>query len=148
MVEGAPNAPAPSKLIFIHEVASLPAASKVRLLGCIVQYDAVRGRILLEHAYPRNASPTPRIWVDINLVLENVRPPFLDPGTWINATGYIRASTPPTRKESVKGLQNGHDTIFVQAVLIWDAIAVRIEDYEDILEEQRRVQRQIESDRS
>ncbi|KIY02494.1 uncharacterized protein Z520_00959 [Fonsecaea multimorphosa CBS 102226] len=148
MTEGAPSAPAPSKLVFIHEVASLPPASKVRLLGCIVQYDAMKGHILLEHAYPRNASPTPRIWVDINLVLENVKPAVLDPGTWVNVIGYIRASTPQTGKESVKRLQNVLDTVFVQAVLIWDAIAVRIEDYEDILEDQRRVRRQLESDRN
>ncbi|KIW28665.1 uncharacterized protein PV07_08308 [Cladophialophora immunda] len=147
MTEGVPSAPAPSKLVFIHEVASLPAASKVRLLGCIVRYDATKGQILLEHAYPRNASSTPRIWVDVNLVLENVKPALLDPGTWINAIGYTRAPTLQTEKRSGKTLQDVHDPVFMQAVLIWDAIAVRIEDYEDTLEDQRRVRRQLASDR-
>ncbi|KAH0835179.1 hypothetical protein AYO21_10885 [Fonsecaea monophora] len=147
MTESVPSTPTPSKLVFIHEVVSLPAASKVRLLGCVVQYDAIKGQLLLEHAYPRTSSPTPRIWIDVNLVLENVKPALLDPGTWINAIGYTRASTPQNGKKSTKRSQTIQGTVFVQAVLIWDAIAVRIEDYEDILEEERRVRRRLESER-
>ncbi|EXJ67163.1 uncharacterized protein A1O5_09810 [Cladophialophora psammophila CBS 110553] len=148
MTEGAPNGPVPSRLVFIHEIPSLPAASKVRLLGCIVQYDAIKGQILVEHAYPRSASPIPRLWVDINLVLENAKPTLLEPGTWINAIGYTRSSGWQTGKKSGKKPQDLYETVFLQAVLIWDATAVRIEDYEDILEEQRRVRRQLVSNRN
>lgn len=143
MSEGATNGPVPSKFVFLHEVASLPSATKVRLLGCVVQYDTTKGRLLLEHAYPKNAHPIPHIFVDTELVLESTPPSLYQQGSWINIIGYVRNPDLHNRKRR-DNLSNGKSEIVsVQAILIWDAGALRTGDYEDILEEQRLAQRQL-----
>ena len=111
--------------------------------GSIVEYHIDKGHILLEHAYPTEASPVPSIWIDVSLVLENTKSTSLAPGTWVNVIGYVR-STRQTRRKSGSHLQNVAQTGSLQAVLIWDAGAVRIGDYEYSLEEQRRVRRESE----
>ena len=112
----------------------------------IVQYELAQGRVLLEHAYPKNASPIPRVWADASLVLETTKPSTLAEGVWINIIGYTQAPPRPSRKKNAQHLQHADLTASLQAVLIWDAGTVRIGDYEHTLEEQNRVQRQSRSD--
>jgi hypothetical protein len=107
----------------------------------IVHYEPAEARILLEHAYPRDANPIPRIHVEVSLVLENIKSTTLAAGTWINVIGYTLAIPRSTHKSREDRLRLADQSVRLQAVLIWDAGAVRIGDYERMLEEQRLVQR-------
>ena len=107
----------------------------------IVQYEPVEACVVLEHAYPKDASPIPRIRVDISLVLENVKSTTLAAGAWINVIGYILALPRSIRKKRDDRLRCADQSAHLQAVLIWSAGAIRIGEYEHTLEEQRLVQR-------
>ena len=111
----------------------------------IVQYEVAKGHILLEHAYPKNISSTPQIWADITLVLETTKSITIAPGTWINVIGYIQAPLRQSRRKTGSNTQLENEATILQAVLIWDAGAIRIGDYEHILEAQRRVERELDS---
>ncbi len=113
-----------------------------------MEYDLAKGHLLLEHAYPKDASPVPTVWVDISLVLENTKSTSIAPGTWINVIGYVQALPRQTRSKSGNLGHNALHTARLQAVLIWDAGAVRLEDYENTLEKQKRVQRGLRSTKS
>ncbi|KIX07626.1 uncharacterized protein Z518_02279 [Rhinocladiella mackenziei CBS 650.93] len=144
MSEGATNAPVPSKLVFLYELASLPPATKVRFVGCVLQYDVLNGQLLLEHAYPKNAHPVPRVSVDVSLVLESTASSALRHGCWINVIGYTQNSGVHARKRK-DSLHRRDEVVSLQAILIWDAGSLRIRDYENTLEEQRLVQQQLQA---
>jgi len=145
MSELATNAPVASKFVFLHDIGSLAPATKIRFLGCIVDYHTAEGRLLLEHAYPKDTHPVPRVSVDINLVLESLQTSILRSGTWINVIGYTRDARPHGRKRKKSMSRSDEAPPSVQAILIWDAGALRLRDYEITLEEQRQVQRQLET---
>ncbi|EXJ59718.1 hypothetical protein A1O7_03864 [Cladophialophora yegresii CBS 114405] len=140
MSENATNAPVPSTFVFLHEVATLASGTKVRFLGCIVQYDSARSRILLEHAFPKDISPVPSIWVEITLILETTDSTTLAIGTWINVIGYVQATPQLIRRKSGERIPRAAQ---LQAVLIWDAGAVRIGEYENTLIELMRTEPQL-----
>jgi hypothetical protein len=163
MSEVATSGPVPSKFVFLHEVASLASGTKVRFLGwyeassvpiavlltsfpSIVQYDGSQSRVLLEHAFPKDTSPVPSIWVDLTLVLETTKSTTLSPGTWINVIGYVRVTPRASGRKSGNRFRSAAQSL--QAVLIWDAGAVRIGDYENTLEEAMHTQRRLELTRT
>ncbi|KAJ9611400.1 hypothetical protein H2200_004584 [Cladophialophora chaetospira] len=144
MADGVSNGPMASKWVFIHQVPSLASGTKVRLLGCIVDYDIAKGQILLEHAYPKDAPTVPSLWVDVSLVVENTKSTTLSHGTWLNVVGYVRGNRRQTGRKSGSHLQKGPQAAPLQAVLIWDAGAVRVGEYEYTLEEERRARQDSE----
>ncbi|KIW61456.1 hypothetical protein PV05_01576 [Exophiala xenobiotica] len=143
MSEFATNGPAASKFVFLKDIASLPPNTKVRLIGCIVDYDIARGQIVLEHAYPKNIQPISRVLVDIDLVLETTEPSTLITGSWINVIGYTRRTRLNIRKSKAQLRQPVNESSSLQAVLIWTAGALKITDYEITLEEQRSAQKKL-----
>ena len=111
----------------------------------VFEYETAKGRLYVEHAYPRDTVPTPRACIDVNLVLETVSSQLLQNGNWINIIGYVQGG-PEIRGKSKKtrpGTWHAYSEPEVQGVLIWDASNIRVEDYQITLEEQRRVQSQI-----
>jgi hypothetical protein len=160
MSEFATNGPVASKFVFLKDVATLPPNTKVRLLGwyaspgvesslatnsrsSIVDHDTAKGQIILEHAYPKNAKPSPHMLVDIDLVLESIEPSILSTGSWINVIGYTRSTQRGVRKSKAKLRQPEDESSFLQAVLVWTAGALKITDYEITLEEQRSAQKKF-----
>ena len=107
----------------------------------MVNYNVSRGRLLLEHAYPSHLSPLPRVTVDVRLTLESVNSTDFQAGSWLNVIGYVRRSS--QRQEKRKGPDADHGSILedldVQAVMIWDAGAIKVGDYEAILAHQKEV---------
>jgi len=128
------NGPAPSKLVFLHDLAKLPRGSKVRFLGYVTEYNTHQGSLTVEHAYPEDAQPTPRATVDVRLVLETVTARDLQVGRWLNIIGYI-VSDPWARKRKRLSVSNSLTTeeTLVQAILIWNAGAIRLANYEPVL---------------
>ncbi|EXJ84975.1 hypothetical protein A1O3_05650, partial [Capronia epimyces CBS 606.96] len=135
----ASNGPTPSKFVFISELPALPAATKVRFLGCVVEYDSLRGRLLLEHTYPKNAHPIPRASVDVNLVLESTPSSALERGRWINVIGYTQSTHHRFRKRKADSAHVPDQAVPLQAILIWDAGPLRIADYETALEDHSQI---------
>ncbi|EXJ85840.1 hypothetical protein A1O1_06209 [Capronia coronata CBS 617.96] len=144
MTQSASNGPTPSRFVFLSEIPSLPAATKVRFLGCVVDYDSLSGRLLLEHAFPKAAQPGPHALIDVNLILESTPSSVLERGRWVNVIGYVQNAHQGGRKRKATQLHNKDLPVFVQAILMWDAGPLRIADYEATLEEQIQMHRQIE----
>lgn len=111
----------------------------------VFDYETAKGCLHVEHAYPHNVVPTPRAYVDVNLVLETVSSKLLQSGSWVNLIGYVK-SEPIVRgrpKRTRPDPMEVHSVPEIQAVLLWDAGIIRAEDYESTMEEQRSVQKQI-----
>ena len=108
----------------------------------VTQYDTTKGQLALEHAYPRSAHPIPRVSVDVNLILESAPPTAFQLGTWINVIAYTRQPQLRSRTDKNNIALTGNDAVSLRAILIWDAGAIRLRDYENALEEQNLVQRQ------
>ncbi|KAK5057716.1 hypothetical protein LTR84_011717 [Exophiala bonariae] len=146
-MSSATNPPAPSRFIHVSEIPPLPSGTKVRCLGCVVQYDITTGRLLLEQTFPKTFHSKHQVWVDVNLVLETIDAQVLCPGAWVNVIGYTRnhGSRSDNKNTAEQGSGKG---MALQAILIWSAGALRVEDYTSIVEEQRLVQKQFRAHRN
>jgi hypothetical protein len=108
----------------------------------LVTYDGQRGQILLEHAYPKTAASIPQIWVDVNLMLSTASNSIFTTGSWVNVIGYTQqAGLKSTRHTSTQLAQNsGYQLSSLQAILVWDAGAIKLDDYEAIVREHQLTQ--------
>ncbi|KAL3710161.1 hypothetical protein TMatcc_003953 [Talaromyces marneffei ATCC 18224] len=147
------NGPIPTRLVFIHELPSLALHTKVRFLGCVARYDIVRGRLELEHNYPpllgkkkkRDASNVSRrVSVDIDHVLSTITRDQLQVGSWLNIFGYIRSETQGKEKSTSEDANNSQ--LYVEAIMISDAGAIRIAEYEQSLVDMQAINRKLRLD--
>lgn len=109
----------------------------------IVQYDLQNGRLLLEHIYPTSTDIT-RVWLDVNLVLECTDRLVFQPGNWINVIGYVQ-NPAPAKLRTPSPTVASTVPVSLQAILVWDAGSVHLEDYERTVEEHKRVQRDVKT---
>lgn len=106
----------------------------------MIDYDVNQAFLYVEHAYPIDLRPRPRVAVDVRLILEMLKSEELRVGAWLNVIGYVRRST--SRQDG--GKKASIDTkvpeaVDVQAVMLWNAGAIKLGEYEAILERQREV---------
>ncbi|KIV96900.1 hypothetical protein PV10_00714 [Exophiala mesophila] len=144
MSGGNTSAPVASTFAWLADLPSLPSRSKVRCLGHIVEYDLKGSCALLEHTYPTSADIT-RIWLDVNLVLESTDRLVLQPGNWINVIGYVQNPAPAHLQKSSLAVKSTVSTTSLQAILVWDAGSIHLEEYERTMEEHKRVQREVKT---
>jgi hypothetical protein len=120
--------------------------TSIDMKGSVLEYNPSECQLTVEHAYPGNATSTPRAVVDVNVILETANSQELRDGSWINVIGYLQhvpdlQGRRQQRRNSTGG--KGDDQLaVVQAVLIWDAGAIRASEYEKVMEEHRKVQRE------
>ncbi|KAJ6079812.1 hypothetical protein N7467_009565 [Penicillium canescens] len=150
------NGPRPSNRVFLSDLSSLQADSKVRFLGCVRHYIIATGHLVLEHIYPRNKAEFGSVSVDINAVLEDLTAEELRVGTWLNVLGYVRDSLPPSSSLSStpESKQSGDTTtgpvtvpsrpVHVEAVVVFPAGAIALGEYERILRNSQDVERMIQ----
>jgi len=121
----------PSKLVFLTDLPNLQDRDKVRILGCVDYYDARSGHLLLTHNYPLSAPEVTAV-VDLSHVLENLQGTALQGGVWVNVVGYVMNGESTTNKATAKsGARDANaSNIRVQAILIWEAVAIDIDEYE------------------
>lgn len=135
MAENATNAPVASSLVFIHQLSKQPLLSKVRFLGCIVEYDETEGVALIEHKPATIAiSSDTKVQLDVRLILEATKPSCLNKGAWVNVIGYVQelpkvARSSRTTSRKITTIEPPR----VQAILMWDAGAIRVDKYEQTL---------------
>jgi len=79
--------------------------------------------------------------VDVNLILETVKSELLENGRWVNVIGYVQSTAQAhSRVKRRTPEADGHKDqreVMVQAVLMWDAGAIRANEYEKTMEAQR-----------
>ena len=157
MTEVGSNGPAPSRHVFISELARLAIGVKVRFLGWYVResfpfddiaktilsvlgYNETTGHLLVEHIYPPDASFTNTL-VNMTVAQQSTDSTCFEIGTWINVIGSIEVSASGKRKRKRKpgdsSTNKDYQRVIVGAVLVWTAGAIRVAEYEKILEEQR-----------
>ena len=123
----------------------MAAVTDIKLCS-VVKYGVSTGSIMLEHAFPQQMRPTPTVSVDLQLVLESLKVPDLQRGNWLNVIGYVRKSEQRFKKTGNPGADDiGRVPIpNVQAVIVWDAGAIRVGDYEAALTSQREKRAAVE----
>jgi hypothetical protein len=121
------------------------AVTDIKLYS-VVKYGVSTGSIMLEHAFPQQMCPTPTVLVDLQLVLESLKVPDVQRGSWLNVIGYVRKSEQRYKKTgnpSADDVRRG-PIPNVQAIIVWDAGAIRVGDYEAALTSQREKRAAIE----
>lgn len=92
--------------------------------------------------------------LDVRLLLESLKATDTCIGEWLNVVGYVtdrkssssvnKGSRLEIKQKGQKGIAaNDVVTVRVQAVILWSAGAVRLGDYERILNERKEVERRL-----
>ncbi|KAF2230703.1 hypothetical protein EV356DRAFT_508334 [Viridothelium virens] len=126
------SGPVPSRLVFLSDLPDIPDGEKVRFLGCVEEYDSLNGRLIVRHDYPHTSSNITIACVDIEHLLESINSLDMSKGAWVNLVGY---KTPPSRLD-LGTVQNSTQTerhVYLQAVMIWSAGALKLKEYEEAL---------------
>lgn len=105
----------------------------------VIGYNESQGRLYVEHNYSLQDTYNCGFQIDVDAVLETTQPSCFEPGSWINVIGFIAvpACRGRKRKQSDLFYHPPDQDVVVQAVLIWNAGAVRITEYEKIMERQK-----------
>jgi hypothetical protein len=102
--------------------------------SCSVEhYDVSKGTLLLKHNHPPSKEPVVA-HVNIDIVLETLKSSSLQVGTWLNIVGYVTKNSVPSTvcRETEEGtsLKPESKVAFVQAIVLWEAVAVKLDAYE------------------
>ncbi|KFY43131.1 hypothetical protein V494_02090 [Pseudogymnoascus sp. VKM F-4513 (FW-928)] len=99
--------PPPAKLCALNDLWEREVGEKVRILGCITNYNTKTAILTLHPPHsPSNPSsssnpspsttPTAAAHIDLTLLLSTSPPPLTTIGEWVNVIGYITSQTPPS----------------------------------------------------
>jgi hypothetical protein len=88
--------------------------------------------LTLEHDFPSGSIH--KALVDVNLLLSNLQSTDTRIGEWVNVMGYITA--PPSNQH--RNPEDRKTNIFVQAIVLWSAGGVKLDEYENVLADQLR----------
>lgn len=129
MSETSAYATTASQWTFLSQLHNLEPRTKVRFLCCVQDYDEDTALLTVEHKYPPGVrSRYCEALVDVRLVLETVERAVLQKGAWVNVVGYVLFVERRDHKaKAAIGVP------MVQALLMWDAGAVRVDQYEQVL---------------
>lgn len=79
--------------------------------------------------------------IDLNLILGTFKGELLETGRWVNVIGYVKGRQQTqkvtTRASLEASLPRDLGEVLVQAVLIWEVGAMRVNEYEKTMEAQR-----------
>lgn len=108
------------------------------------KYDISTGHLILEHNYPRarGQKEPAAVRVDINVLLESMKAEELRVGAWLNVLGYVREYQQEERQMMMINDPN-FLSVYVEAVMIFPAGAVRVGEYERILQDSREIDRRV-----
>ncbi len=94
----------------------------------VTSYSMATGTLTLEHQYPPGSKT--RALVDVKLLLDRLKSDQTQVGEWVNVIGYIAAD--PALHATTPTNQRGPD-VHVQALVVWSAGPLDIEQYEACL---------------
>ena len=109
----------------------------------MLAYEVPEAYLHVEHRCPRDANPTASTAVEIMQVLGSVKSTDLQAGSWLNVIGYVHRSLPGKhkRRRADELAPMFEPQVVVQAILIWNAGALKIAEYERTLNHQQELQR-------
>jgi len=85
--------------------------------------------LTLEHNYPQGSHH--KALVDVNLLLSTLKSNDTRIGEWVNILGYITPTPPETQNIIIGSITSGEPRLsMVQAILLWSAGSVRLQEYE------------------
>ena len=143
------NGPLPTTLVFLSDLPSQAHGDKVRFLGCVTRYSISTGVLELQHVSQLSSARTIVALVDVNVILESLKREDMEVGAWVNVVGYVqemlKGGKGEQRQEQGKAIsvkKNGNWArggpkammVRVHAVMLWSAGAVKIGEYEKVLE--------------
>jgi Telomere capping, CST complex subunit len=111
----------------------------------VTKYDIQHGRLELEHNFPPSISSTKntknktrrssaKVLVDVYHVLDTIKADELEVGAWLNIFGYVRSG------------ETKDDAVYVQAVMVSDAGAIRVAEYEQSVSDMQAINRRLRRD--
>ncbi|TLS27085.1 hypothetical protein PpBr36_04575 [Pyricularia pennisetigena] len=127
------NGPPPSRLVSISTLPSCEIGDKVRFLGCVTSYATSNATLTLENTFQLRDRDSGlrqsrvQALVDVNLVLQALNQEQTRPGEWVNVLGYV------TKSGSSGDKRTGSHRVKVQALLLWSAGSLSLQDYEKTL---------------
>ena len=132
------SAPVPTVLTLLSHLPSHKTGTKVRFLGCVNAYNSREGVLELLHSSKDFANATVVAETDVNVILETVKREDLEVGAWVNVMGYVSAVQAAGRDDrSSCTIAKSRDisssalvTVTIQAVMLWNAGAINIAEYE------------------
>ena len=80
--------------------------------------------MILREQYPATTDDAPTAVVNLDGIIDSLKPSLLETGAWLNIMGYIRS-----RPEDIK-ISRKARVSFVDAALLWSAGIVRLEKYQ------------------
>lgn len=115
-----------------------------------MEYSTTTGSVTLQHVFPKSLVPPVTAVVDVNLLLSNLKTTDTQVGEWVNVIGYLENSNEASAARQQQRVgesaqqQGGREAARrttracrVQAVMLWSAGALRIAEYEKVLEERK-----------
>ena len=117
--------------------------TNLMILTCVRTYNISTAYLTLEHNYPRSKTGPAVVSVDINAVLESVTAEELRVGAWVNVIGYVRDTShlAPSGKDVVTSVSK--QSVYIDAVMVFQAGPVALAEYERILREAQNVDRRL-----
>lgn len=117
----------------------MPYSCSTANINSVLDYDVSKAYLYVEHHCSQDADHQLRTAVEITQVLENVKSIDLQAGSWLNVIGYVRRSLPSKnkRKQADELRDMLLPQVVVQAILIWNAGALKHSDYERMLSHQQ-----------
>lgn len=109
----------------------------------VTKYSTATGCVSLHHAHPKSLVPPVTALVDVNLLLSTLKTTDTQLGEWVNVIGYLELSNEAsTSRQQQRGVEGAHKrrVYGVQAIMLWSAGALRIAEYERVLEERKRLE--------
>ncbi|KAI9824938.1 MAG: hypothetical protein M1832_001543 [Thelocarpon impressellum] len=131
--------PVPARLVFLSELHKAAVGDKVRFLGCVMRYSIEDATLVLRHQYPVQSSSA--ALVNIFILLDTVSASDLQVGEWLNVIGYVSISSTDAALKNERPATSPR--VYVQAIAVWTAGAIKLGEYEKVLEERREVERRL-----
>ncbi|KAL9101342.1 MAG: hypothetical protein Q9163_003389 [Psora crenata] len=147
------SAPLPTTLTLLSQLPDHASGSKLRFLGRVTSYSPRKGILELQHSYISASSYTVLALVDIDLLLENMEREDMEVGAWVNVIGYRGNGLTGQDvdmgrgKKRIQSAEVGNDgrvvRVAVKAVMLWNAGAVDVAQYEKAVEQRLELGRGI-----
>ena len=102
------------------------------MVNSVSRYNTKSGQLTLQHNYPAGTSAT--VLVDVNLLLETLTSTDTQIGEWVNVMGYVTAAEQKGQGQAIQAYVS-----CIQAILLWSAGAIKIDNYEKFLTEQTKL---------
>lgn len=91
----------------------------------------------LAHYYPKELPKAAEIAVDIQMPLESVEAHEIEVGCWLNVIGYVRQPLRKRKRKQSRPETADSMATTIQAIMLWNAGALDIGNYESALEASR-----------